>query len=68
LKSQNIKIEIYRTIVFHVVLDGYETWSPSVGRTQAQVCKNWVLRKMFKPQWEEVRGDWGKWHNEEVHD
>jgi len=32
--------------VFPVVLDGCETWFPNMGRTKAQVCKNWVLRKM----------------------
>jgi len=27
LLSKNLKIQIYRTIILHVVLYGYETWS-----------------------------------------
>jgi hypothetical protein len=31
------------------------------------VFENWVLRRIFGPKRDEVRGDWRKLHNEEVH-
>jgi hypothetical protein len=30
LPSKNLKIRIYKTIILPVVLDGCETWSPTV--------------------------------------
>jgi hypothetical protein len=33
-----------------------------------RVFENWVLRKIFGPKRDEVRGEWRKLHNEELHD
>jgi hypothetical protein len=31
------------------------------------VFENRVLRRLFLPKWEEVKGEWRKLHNEELH-
>jgi hypothetical protein len=28
----------------------------------------WILRRIFGPKWDEVTGEWGKLHNEELND
>jgi hypothetical protein len=33
-----------------------------------RVFENWVLRRIFGPKMDEVRGEWLKLHNEELHD
>ena len=67
--SKNIKIEIYRTIIFHVFLYGYETWL----LTWREDCRlrefeNRVLRRIFGPKRDEVKGVWRKLHNVELND
>ena len=48
LLSKNLKIKIYRTIIFLVVLYGCETWSLTLreGR-KLRVFENMVLRRIF---------------------
>jgi hypothetical protein len=31
------------------------------------VFENRILRRIFGPKWDEVTGDWRKFHNEELH-
>jgi hypothetical protein len=31
-----------------------------------RVFENRVLRRIFGPKWDEIIGDWGKLHNEEL--
>jgi len=58
LISKNLKIEIYRTIILHVVLYGCETWSlTSREERRLSVSENRVLRGMFGPKREEVIGN-----------
>jgi hypothetical protein len=33
-----------------------------------RVFENRVLRRIFWPKWDEVRGEWRKLHNEELND
>jgi hypothetical protein len=33
-----------------------------------RVFQNRVLRRIFKPKWDEVTGEWRKLHNEELND
>jgi len=61
---KNIKIKIYRTIIFPLVLYGCETWSPTL-REERRLR---VLRRIFGPKRDEIKGDWGKLHNEELND
>ena len=69
LLSKNLKIKIYRTIILPVVLYGCETWSLTVGEERRLgVFENRVLRRIFGPKKEEVKGEWRKLHNEELND
>jgi hypothetical protein len=62
--SKNLKIEIYKTIIFPVVLYGCETWEEH----RLRVFENKVLRRIFGPKRDEVTGEWRKLHNVELHD
>jgi hypothetical protein len=58
--------EIYRTIIFPVVLYGYETWS--LEEIRIRVFEDRVLRRIFGTKTEEVTGEWRKLHSEELDD
>jgi hypothetical protein len=62
-------IWLYFTYHFpSVVLYGYETWSVTLREEhRLRVFENRVLRRIFGPKREEVVGDWGRLHNEELH-
>jgi len=67
LKSKNIKIKIYRTIILPLVLYGCETWSLTLKEERRlRVFENRVLRRIFGPKWDEVTGKRRKLHNEEL--
>jgi hypothetical protein len=55
---------MYKTIILPVVLYGCETWSVTLREDhRLRVSENRVLRHNR----DEVRGDWRKLHNEELH-
>jgi hypothetical protein len=57
LLSKNINIKIYETIIFPVVLCGYETWSLALREEHTlRVFENRALR-MSGPKRDEVMGD-----------
>jgi len=57
LLSTNTKTNIYRTIIFPVVVYGCETWSLTMTEEhRLRVFENGVLRKIFKPKRDEVMG------------
>ena len=61
------KIKIYRTIILPVVLYGYDTWSLTLREERKlRVFANMVLRRIFGPRRDEVRGEWRRLHNEEL--
>jgi hypothetical protein len=67
LLSKNLKIKIYRIIIFPVVLYGCETWSLTLREERSlRVFQNRVLGRIFGPKREEVTGEWKKLHNEEM--
>ena len=67
--SKNLKIKICRTIILPVVLYGCETWSLTLREERRlRVFENRVLRKVFGPKRDEVTGELGKLHNEELND
>jgi hypothetical protein len=69
LLPKTLKIKIYKTIVFPVVLYGYEKWSLTLREEQILgVFENRMLRRIFGPKRDEVTGEWRKLHNEELHD
>jgi hypothetical protein len=51
-----------------VVLYGCKTWSLTLREEhRLRVFENKVLRKIFGLKRDEVKGDWRKLHNEELH-
>jgi hypothetical protein len=66
--SRNVKIKIYKTIILPVSLYGCEPWSlTSREEHRLRVFENRVLRRIFGPQRDEVRGGWRILHNKELH-
>ena len=56
--SKKLKIKIYRTIILPVVLYGCETWSLTFREERRlRVFENRVLRRVFGPKRDEVRGN-----------
>jgi hypothetical protein len=50
------------------VLYGSETWSLTLRKERRlRVFENWILRRIFGPNRDEVTGEWRKLHNEEFH-
>jgi len=59
--SEKLKINIYGTIILYVVLYGCETWLLTLREEhRLRVLENWVLRGLFGPRREEVKGEWRK--------
>jgi hypothetical protein len=57
LLSKNVKIKIYRTIIFRVVVYGCETWWLTLREERRlRVFENRVLRRIFGPKREEITG------------
>jgi hypothetical protein len=57
LLLKNLKIKIYRSIILPVVLYGCETWSLTLrDERRLRVFENRVLRRVFGPKRDEVRG------------
>ncbi|KAJ4451009.1 hypothetical protein ANN_02445 [Periplaneta americana] len=51
-----------------IVLYACETWTLTLREEQRlRVFENKVLRKIFETKWDEVRGEWRKLHNAELH-
>jgi hypothetical protein len=54
LTSKNLKIKIFKTVIFPVVLYGCEIWSQTLGEEhRLRVFENRVLSKIFGPKREE---------------
>jgi hypothetical protein len=67
LRSTNLKIKIYKTVILPVVLYGCETWSLTLREEhRLRVSDNRVLRRIFGPKWEEDVS-WRELHNDELH-
>jgi hypothetical protein len=59
----------YGILLCVFVLYGCETWSPKLREERRlRVFENRMLRRIFGPKRDEVRGVWRKRHNEELHD
>jgi len=69
LLLRNLKTEIYRTIILHVVLYGCETWSLTLREERRlRLSVNRVLRRLFGLKGDEVSREWRKLHSEELND
>jgi hypothetical protein len=63
-----VKVKIYKAIILPFVLYGCDTWSLTLrDEHRLRVFENRVLRRIFGPKRDEVRGEWWKLHNEELH-
>ena len=61
--------KIYRTIILPVVLYGRETWALTLREERKRrVSEIMVLRRIFGPRRDEVKGEWRRLHNEELND
>jgi hypothetical protein len=68
LLSRILKVKIYKTIILQVVLYGCETWSLTLREEhRLNVFESRVLRRIFGPKRDEVRGKCRKLHNGELH-
>jgi hypothetical protein len=68
LLSKNIIIKIHRTLIL-LVLCGVKVLSVTLREEHSlKVCKNRVLMKILRPEWDEGIGDWRRLYNEELHD
>jgi len=60
LLSKNLKIKIYRIIIFPVLLYGCEAWSLTLREERKlRAFENMVLRRIFGPRRDEVTGNGG---------
>ena len=67
LLSTSLKIKIYRTKILLVVLYVCETWLLTLReKRRLRVFGNRVLRRIFGPKRDVLRGEWRKLHNEEL--
>jgi hypothetical protein len=67
LLYKNIKTEIYRTIILHLILYGCETWSLTLREEcRLRVFENWVLRRIFGTKRGMVTGEWRRLHKKEL--
>jgi len=63
--SKNLKIKIYRTIIFPVVLYECETWFLILREERKlRVFENMMLRRIFGPRRDDVKGEWRRLRNE----
>jgi hypothetical protein len=63
-----IQSRIYKTIILLVVLYGCETRSVILREEhRRRVFENRVLRRIFGPKRDEVKGDYRTLHSEELH-
>jgi hypothetical protein len=69
LLSKNLKIKMYRNIIFPFVLFGCETWSPTIReKRKMRVFDKMVLRIIFGYTRDEVTREWRRLPNEELND
>jgi hypothetical protein len=67
--SKNIRINICRIIILHVVLYGCKTWSLTWREGhRLRLFENRGLRKTFGTRRDEVTWEWRRLHNEELYD
>jgi hypothetical protein len=64
--SENIKIRMYKTIMLHAALYECKTMTHE-GKHRLRVFENRELRRILELMRDQVKGEWRKLHNEELH-
>ena len=65
---KKFKVKTYKTIILPGVLYGCETWSLTLREEyRLRVFENKVLRKIFGAKKDEIKVEWRKLHNGELH-
>jgi hypothetical protein len=68
LLFRNVTVKMYKTVILPVVLCGCETWSLTLRKEhRLRVFENGVLRRIFAPKRDKVKGQCRKLHNGELH-
>jgi hypothetical protein len=68
LRSRNVKVKIYKTIIVPVVWYGCETWSLTLREEhRLRAFENKVIRKISGPNRDEVTREWRYLDYEELH-
>ena len=68
LLSKKLKVNTYKTIILPAVLFGCETWSLALREeNMLRLFENKVLRKTFGAKRDEIKAEWRKLHNAELH-
>jgi hypothetical protein len=68
LISKNVKIKTHKTIILPVVLYGCKTWSLTLREEcRLRVFEKRVLRRLFGPKRDGVKGKWRRLHKEELY-
>jgi len=67
LLFKNLKIQIYKTTILPVAVNGCETWLLTLREERRlTVFENRVMRRIFGPKRDEVTREWRKLYNEEL--
>ena len=62
-----MKVKIYKSIIFPVVLYGYEAWCLAIREEcRLRVFENRILRRIFGPK-RDGNGERRRLHNNEIH-
>jgi len=62
-------IKVHRTIILPVIFYGCETCSLILREEhRLRVFENRVLRRIFGPEWDKLKREWRKLHNDDVND
>jgi hypothetical protein len=64
LLYRNVKVKIYKATILPVVLYGCETWSLTL---REEDVREQGSKKNIGPKRDEITGEWGKLHNEELY-
>jgi hypothetical protein len=63
-----MQIKVYKSVILPAVFYVCEIWSLTVMQeSRLRVLKNRMLRKIFGPQRDGIKGEWGIPHNEELY-
>jgi hypothetical protein len=68
LLSTNLLSKNVKTIIFPILLNGFETWSLTLReKSRVRVLENRVLRRIFGPKRDEVTQEYRRLHKEELY-